>query len=247
MIRLGICGACGKMGKMITALAAKDKEFKIVSALEREGHESAGKDLRSATGIDIPGVKITTDLNAAFTGIDCMIDFTLPEPTLTHLKAAVSKKVAMVIGTTGLKAEDEKIISEAAKAIPIIFSPNMAPGVHLLFNIVAAAAKALGKDFSISVDETHHVHKKDSPSGTAKMIARVIKEASGKDVPVEAFREGEVVGNHGIIFKSEFETLEIRHDAKTREVFAAGSLKAAKYLAGKPAGLYRMADVLGLS
>jgi len=152
-----------------------------------------------------------------------------------------------VIGTTGIGAGGEKKIAEAAKEIPIVFSPNMAIGVNVLFNIVAEAARALGNaGFSIKVDETHHVHKKDSPSGTAKMIGRVIKEASGKDAPIKAFREGEVIGNHGIVFESEFETLEVRHDARTRDVFAAGALKAAAFVAGKEIGLYSMADVLGL-
>jgi 4-hydroxy-tetrahydrodipicolinate reductase len=112
---------------------------------------------------------------------------------------------------------------------------------------VRETARVLGRDFDIKVDETHHVHKKDSPSGTAKMIARVIKEASGKEVPIEAFREGEVIGNHGIVFDGEFENLEIRHDAKSRDVFAAGALEAAKFVAGKTPGLYSMTDVLGLN
>jgi 4-hydroxy-tetrahydrodipicolinate reductase len=152
----------------------------------------------------------------------------------------------LVIGTTGLDAEAEKAIREAAKTIPIVFSPNMAIGVNLLFNLVREGARVLGKDFRIKIDETHHVHKKDSPSGTAKMIAGIIKEASGVDAPVEAFREGEVIGNHGIVFDGEYEKLEIRHGAKSRDVFAAGAIKAAKFAAKKEAGLYSMADVLGL-
>jgi 4-hydroxy-tetrahydrodipicolinate reductase len=170
----------------------------------------------------------------------------LPEPTLEHLAVCRAQKTPMVIGTTGLDASAEKKIAEAAADIPIVFSPNMAVGVNVLFNIVREAARVLGGSCSIKVDETHHVHKKDSPSGTAKMIGRVIREASGVDAPIEAFREGEVIGNHGIVFEGEYEVLEIRHNAKTRDVFAAGAIKAAKFLAGKAPGLYDMADVLGL-
>jgi 4-hydroxy-tetrahydrodipicolinate reductase len=152
----------------------------------------------------------------------------------------------MVIGTTGLDASQENDIAERSRNIPIVFAPNMSIGVNLLFKIVKEAAGALSGDFDIRIDETHHIHKKDSPSGTAKMINKVIKEASGQDVPIKAFREGEVIGNHGIMFESEFETLEIRHNAKTRDVFAAGALKAAKFLKDKSSRLYTMADVLGI-
>ena len=146
----------------------------------------------------------------------------------------------MVIGTTGIDPAGEEKIQSAARSIPIVFSPNMAVGVNLLFNIVREAARVLGKDFKINIDETHHVHKKDSPSGTAKMIAKVIDEASGVKAPIEAFREGEVIGNHGVVFDGEYEHIEIRHDAKSRDVFAAGSIKAAKFLLDKKNGLYNL-------
>ncbi|MGB2601222.1 MAG: 4-hydroxy-tetrahydrodipicolinate reductase [Candidatus Omnitrophota bacterium] len=238
MVKIGVAGVCGKMGKRIADLAKKDPDIELASGLERDGDPSVGKEEN--------GVLVTADPGEACEGIDCLIDFTLPEPTLAHVEVCREKGVPMVIGTTGLDPKGEEKIRQAAESIPIVFSPNMAVGVNLLFNIVREAARVLGRDFDIKVDETHHVHKKDSPSGTAKMIAKVIKEASGKDAPVEAFREGEVIGNHGIVFDGEFENLEIRHDAKSRDVFAAGALEAAKFVAGKAPGLYSMADVLGL-
>ena len=152
----------------------------------------------------------------------------------------------MVIGTTGITPEGEEKIKKASKKIPIVFSPNMSVGVNLLFKIVAEAAKVLGEDFSIKIDETHHIHKKDSPSGTAKMIAKKIKEAVGIEAPIKAFRKDEVVGNHGIVFDGKQENIEIRHDAKSREVFVLGAVKAAKFVIDKNPGLYSMADVLGL-
>ena len=238
MIKLGICGIAGKMGRRIADLAEKDKEVQIASGLEADSSPVVGKEEY--------GVSVTSDPEQALKGIDCLIDFTLPEATLEHVNVCKNSGTPMVIGTTGLDAEGEKAIEEAAKTIPIVFSPNMAIGVNLLFNLVREGARVLGKDFQIKVDETHHVHKKDSPSGTAKMIARIIKEASGVEAPVEAFREGEVIGNHGILFEGEYEKLEIRHDAKSRDVFAAGAIEAAKFVAKKEPGLYSMADVLGL-
>lgn len=245
-MRIGISGVCGKMGRRIAALAEDDSDVEVVVGLENETNPDTGKELREVTGAGIPGVKITADAAEACGGMDCLIEFTLPVPTLEHLEACRAKNVPMVIGTTGFDEFGEKKIAEAAVDIPIVFSPNMAVGVNLLFNIVREAARVLGASSSIKVDETHHVHKKDSPSGTAKMIGKVIKEASGIDAPIEAFREGEVIGNHGIVFDGEYEELEIRHNAKTRDVFAAGAITAAKFLAGKAPGLYDMSDVLGL-
>lgn len=152
----------------------------------------------------------------------------------------------MVIGTTGFDTAGEAGIREASSRIPIVFSPNMAVGVNMVFKMVAEAARVLGKNFSISIDETHHVHKKDSPSGTARMIAGVVDSSCGIKPEIKAFREGEVVGNHGIVFDGEFERIEIRHEAKTRDVFASGALEAAMFIKNKPAGLYDMADVLAL-
>lgn len=246
MIKIGICGICGKMGQKIATLVERDKDVTIGSALEHPEHPMVGKNLKEAIGLDRTDIIVSSDVGELAKGADVIIDFTLPEPTMEHLKGCVDNGVPVVIGTTGIKEDGEKIIREAGQKIPVVFSPNMATGVNLVFNIVAKAARVLGEDFSIKVDETHHVHKVDSPSGTAKMIGRVIREACGKDVPIEAFREGEVVGNHGIVFDGEFENIEIRHDAKSRDVFALGAIKASKFVVNKDPGFYTMTDVLGL-
>ncbi len=246
MLRIGISGACGKMGRRIAEVSLKDPEAGISAALEEVGSPETGKDYGSVIGAEDLGITVTPDAEKAIDGIDCLIEFTFPGPTLEHLDICREKGVSMVIGTTGLDPDGEEKIREASRAIPVVFSPNMAVGVNLLFSIVREAARVLGHDFGMKIDETHHVHKKDSPSGTARMIARVVAEASGVDVPIEAFRKGEVIGNHRIVFENEYERLEIRHDAKSRDVFAAGAVKAAKFLVGKEPGLYSMADVLGL-
>lgn len=249
MSKIGVAGACGKMGRRISTLLFKESQD--ILALERKGHPEIGKDISVILeNMDFPkgvGVAITDDLEALCQSIDCLVDFTLPEPTMEHLECCVKNNVAMVIGTTGIDAGGEEKILEASKTIPIVFSPNMSIGVNVLFKIVSEASRVLGDGFDIKVDETHHVHKKDSPSGTAKMIGKVIKEACGKDPHIEAFREGEVVGNHGIVFDNEVETLEIRHNAKTRDIFVAGAIKAVKFIVSKAPGLYNMQDVLGLN
>lgn len=245
-MRLGISGICGKMGRKIAFLASCDPEVSIIAGFEISGSDGIGKKISDAIGIEGANEIISPDIESLLGKTDCLIEFTLPESTMEHLEICRKKRVPMVIGTTGLKKEEEKKIRSAAMVIPIVFSPNMAVGVNVLFKIVHDTAKILQDDFAVKIDETHHVHKKDSPSGTAKMIAEVIREACGAGVPIEAFRKGEVIGNHGIIFENEFERLEIRHDAKSRDVFAVGALKAAKFVVGKKPGLYTMRDVLGI-
>jgi len=246
-MRIGISGVCGKMGGRIAVLASDESGITINAVLERPGAPELGKKLSEV--IEVQGVDavISTDTEMIAGNIDCLIDFTIPAATMAHLEVCKKNSIAMVIGTTGFKKEEEEKIKEAAKIIPIVFSPNMAIGVNVLFSMIAEAARVLNDSFDMKIDETHHVHKKDSPSGTAKMIAKVMEEASGKNIPVEAFREGEVIGNHGIIFDNKYETLEVRHNAKSRDVFAAGAIKAAQFVAGKPPRLYSMRDVLGLT
>ena len=247
MLRVGICGVCGKMGKKIASLAVADPKINLCAALERPDSPDVGKDIGPLIGVDEIGVKVTSKLEEACDRIDCFIDFTLPESTVNNAEMYSSRGISLVIGTTGLSGEAEEKVREAAKTIPIVFAPNMSAGVNVFFKLIEDAAKILCPEFNVKIDETHHVHKKDSPSGTAKKIGQILSEISGVYPMIEAFREGEVVGNHGVIFESKYETIEIRHDAKSRDVFAAGAIKAAKFLSGKAPGLYSMFDVLGIS
>jgi 4-hydroxy-tetrahydrodipicolinate reductase len=153
----------------------------------------------------------------------------------------------MVIGTTGLSGKQQEMIVDAALNIPIVLSPNMSVGVNLLFKMVADAAKALGREYHVEIIEAHHTEKKDAPSGTAKEIARIVKEYKGdSEIPVESIREEGIVGEHSIAFESDVDLVEITHSAKTRDIFAKGALKAAKFTVGKKDGLFSMRDVLGL-
>lgn len=236
MIRLAVSGCCGKMGSRIKSLAAKDKNFRISALLEAASHPDIGK--------ESDGVKIS-DSPDVIKLADVLIEFTSPAATMEHLKACVKFSRPIVIGTTGLSQEQLSDIKTAAKKIPVVFSPNMSIGVNCLFELVKISAKKLGLDYDVSIIEAHHVHKKDSPSGTAKNIAQIVKESSGKEVKdIKAVREGEIVGDHRVIFESTVDKLELFHSAKTRDIFALGALAAAKFVAGKKPRLYSMADVL---
>jgi len=238
MIKIAIAGFCGKMGQRIFVLAKRDKQLKVVLGLEAAGLPHIG------TTVD--GVKVSADSNELKI-CDCCIDFTTPSATMSNLAALVAAKKPAVIGTTGLDNKQCALIAQASEKIPIVFSPNMSVGVNLLFRFVATAAGIL-KDYRVRIEETHHVHKKDAPSGTAKKIASLINEQglAVRDEDIKSFREGEVVGDHRIIFESDVDTIELFHSAKTRDIFAQGALVAATWVHKKKPGLYSMDDVLAL-
>jgi 4-hydroxy-tetrahydrodipicolinate reductase len=238
MIKLAIAGFCGKMGQRIFTLAKSDKSLKVVIGLEKKGHCEIGE--------VIDGVRLTDNLEE-IKNCDCFIDFTVAQATLEILPYIVKYKKGAVIGTTGLDGKGLAKIKAAAKKIAIVFSPNMSIGVNLLFKLAGISAKVL-KGYKVYLEEAHHVHKKDSPSGTAKKITQIINQ-EGFDLKTEdikSIREGEIIGDHKIIFESEMDSIELFHHAKTRDIFANGVLLAAKWIMSKKTGLYSMEDVLSL-
>lgn len=239
MIKLAVSGCQGRMGQRITALALNDKQFKIKTLLESPHHPNAH--------VQVSGVQVSTD-NETLKGADVLIEFTLPDATMENLKACVKHKVAMVIGTTGLTPDQVKKIKLASKKIPIVFSSNMSVGVNIFFKLIKTAAEGLPGIKDIKMVEAHHIHKKDAPSGTAKTAAEIAAEHSKQKVSdIKSIREGEIIGFHEITFTTDFDTLKISHDAQNRDMFAKGSLVAAKFLAKKKSGLFNMQDVLGLN
>jgi 4-hydroxy-tetrahydrodipicolinate reductase len=236
MIKIGISGIAGRMGLRILDLAQADKELSVVFGLESKGHPQAGKLTN--------GIRIVDD-SSGVKACDCLIEFTSPQATLEHLKFLLEFKKAVVIGTTGLSLGQQEKLKQASKIIPIVFSPNMSPGVNLLFRLSKTAAKVLN-NYRARIEEAHHVHKKDSPSGTAKKIAEIINSQGFniKDQDIKAIREDEIVGDHRAIFESDADRIEIIHSAKTRDIFAQGALLAAKWIVAKKPGLYSMEDVL---
>lgn len=244
MIKLAISGCCGRMGSRIAALAVQDNDIEITGAIEVKDNSNIGKGLGGILGIDGLKVKITSNPEEAMKKSDVLIEFTSQEATLKHLEIALRGKKAMVIGTTGINEVGLKKITDASEKIPIVFAPNMSVGINLLFNLAKTTASVL-KDSRVNMTEAHHKHKKDAPSGTAKKLAQVIKDIRGKiDLPIKSIREGEIIGDHTVIFDGKFEALELSHRAKSRDVFANGALVAAKYIIGKDKGLYNMQDVL---
>jgi len=236
MIRLAISGCAGKMGTRIFNLALDDKDLKPIVGIEQT------EVLKQCLKTDEFKVSDNPD---DIKEADVLIEFTAPEPTIEHLDYALKYKKAMVIGTTGLSEDQIRKIREASKNIPIVFSPNMSIGVNLLFKLVKEAAEKLSKDYKVKIVEAHHIHKKDAPSGTAKKLAQIIKDASGREVSdIKSIREGEIAGDHKVTFESPVDTVELSHSAKTRDIFAKGALAAAKFIAGKKPGLYDMQDVL---
>ncbi|MEA3329011.1 MAG: 4-hydroxy-tetrahydrodipicolinate reductase [Candidatus Omnitrophota bacterium] len=235
MLRIAISGAAGKMGGRIINLIAKDSSLKLTATLEQNGH--------SAIGRDVCGIEIS-DNPGNIKDADCLIEFATPRASIEHLEAVLKYKKPMVIGTTGLSPEENLKIRKASKVIPIVFSPNMSIGVNIFFKLVKLAAQSLPKDYFASIIEAHHVHKKDAPSGTAKRIAGIIKAEGGEIKNIESIREGEIIGDHRISFEGPFDKIELFHSAKTRDIFAQGALKAAKWVIDKQPGIYNMQDVL---
>ncbi len=239
MQNLSVSGCHGRMGTRITQLALEDSNFIVKTLLEHSEHPKVKE--------PISGISVSSDTTALM-GCDVNIEFTLPEGTLKNLEACIENNVNMVIGTTGFTQEGIEKIKKASEKIAIVFASNMSVGVNLLFKLTQTAAAKTGENYSINISETHHVHKKDAPSGTAKTIAELAEESSKTKVKnIESLREGEVIGDHTITFESGEDIITITHHAKNRDIFAKGSLVAAKFLENKTSGLYNMQDVLGLT
>jgi 4-hydroxy-tetrahydrodipicolinate reductase len=235
MIKLGIAGVCGKMGRRIFSLACYDKDFEVTLALEKKGIPQIGKESGK--------IKISSSADGLFL-VDVFVDFTTPEATELNLDYVARYKKALVLGTTGLNETQLNKVEEISKVVPIVFSPNMSVGVNVLFAMLPEISKRLGPDYNIEIVEAHHRAKKDSPSGTAKKLGQILLEATKKEIPIHAIRLGDIVGDHNVIFCGNSERIEIKHQAHSRDLFALGALKAAKWVMGKPAGLYSMQEVL---
>ncbi|NPA12402.1 MAG: 4-hydroxy-tetrahydrodipicolinate reductase [Aquificae bacterium] len=265
MVKVIISGALGRMGRKIAQLSFQDPDVEIVGGVENPKFAKEGQTIGQAIGEDI-NAPIVSDLSQIISNGDVVIDFASdPEAVLEHTKIAADHGKAMVIGTTGLSQEQINRLKEYSKRIPIVFAPNMSIGVNLLFKLVREAVKVLkDKGYDIEVVEMHHRFKKDAPSGTAVKIVDILKEETGiqnvvygregvypegrpdKEIGVFALRGGDVVGEHTVIFAGLGERIELTHKAGSRDIFAKGAVEGAKWVKGKPAGLYDMQDVLGL-
>lgn len=266
MIRAVVCGAAGRMGGRIVSMVHEADDFALAGAVERSTHSGLGKDAGELAGVGKIGVSIAGDLHSVVTESQVIFDFTTPQAAITHLAIAAQVKVPMVLGTTGFSSADLNRIQELSVVVPCVLSPNMSIGVNVLFKVLAEIASTLGSDYDIEIFETHHRFKKDAPSGTALRMAQVIAGALGRDlnktgiygrrglvgergreeIAIHALRAGDVVGEHTVVFGGMGERIEITHRAHSRDNFARGALRAARWVIGRPPGLYDMQDVLGL-
>ncbi|MCX5703326.1 MAG: 4-hydroxy-tetrahydrodipicolinate reductase [Candidatus Omnitrophica bacterium] len=235
MIKLGVAGVVGRMGRRIFELASQDREFELTLALEKKGTSVIGRELGK--------LKVSSSPDGLFL-VDVFIDFTSPEATDTNLGYVARYKKALVLGTTGLNDAQLKKVEEVSSVVPVVFSPNMSVGVNILFAMLPEIAKRLGPDYSIEIVEAHHRAKKDAPSGTAKKFGQILADTTKREIPIHTIRLGDIVGDHTIVFCGNSERIEIKHQAHSRDLFALGALKAAKWVMGKPPGLYSMQDVL---
>ena len=235
------------MGSRILSLAFSDSVFKVAGALEQKGHPELGKDIGELLGFGRKGIALSSDAGGVIQGTEVHIEFSTPEASLTHLKEAVRLKKAIVIGTTGFSPQGLQEVMDAGNKIPVLWTPNMSVGVNYLFELVFDAAQKLGPEYEVEIIETHHRHKKDAPSGTAKFLAEKIAAArkiTPDQIRVHSLRIGDVVGDHTVVFATEGERLEFTHRASSRDTFALGALRAARFLSGKTPKFYMMKDVL---
>ncbi|MFN5881464.1 MAG: 4-hydroxy-tetrahydrodipicolinate reductase, partial [Burkholderiales bacterium] len=234
-------------------------------ALDLPGAAGLGEDVGQAIGRPC-GVRMTSDPAIAVSRARVVIDFTRPEGTLALMQTCLARGVGMVIGTTGFDAEGREAIRQAAARIGIVFAPNMSVGVNVTLKLLETAARLLGSEYDIEVIEAHHRHKVDAPSGTALRMGEVIAQAIGQDLDQVAtwtrhgvtgereqgrigfsvIRGGDIVGDHTVLFAGTGERIEITHKSSSRANYAQGSLRACRFLATHPSGLFDMQDVLGL-
>ena len=265
MMKIAIAGATGRMGRMLIETVLNTPDTQLVGALEHTASPHLGEDAGAFLG-KVTGVKITADIEQALTGAQYLIDFTRPEGTMAHLAIAQKTATKMIIGTTGLSVEQIANLNNASEKLAIVFAPNMSVGVNATFKLLEIAAKMLNQGYDIEIIEAHHRHKVDAPSGTALKMGEVIADALGEnldDVAVYAreghtgerkegsigfatIRGGDIVGDHTVLFAGDGERIEISHKSSSRQSYAQGSLRAARFLQTQTSGMYDMQDVLGL-
>ena len=266
MIKAVVAGAAGRMGSRIINVLSSAEGVRLSAAIERKGSPLLGQDAGGPAGIPPTGMLITDNMEEALAAGDVLIDFTAPESSLEHIRVCAAHHRPIVIGTTGFSKEALDQIKKNTGTIPCVLSPNMSIGVNLSFKILKEVARTLGDDYDVEIVEAHHRMKKDAPSGTAVKMAQVIAQAlnrnldevgvyarkgmigerSRKEIGIQTIRAGDIVGEHTVFFAGKGERIEITHRAHSRDTFAAGAVRAAKWIIGKKPGMYDMQDVLGL-
>jgi len=263
-VRVAVAGASGRMGRMLIEAVEQAPDCVLSAVLDIPGSPTMGSDATAWLG-RASGVVVGCDLQAAAAVSDVLIDFTRPEGTLAHLRACRAHGTRMVIGTTGFSTEQKAEVAAQAQHIGVVMAPNMAVGVNVVLQLLDMAARGLNEGYDIEIVEAHHRHKVDAPSGTALRMGEVLASALGLNlsdcavygragvagerdpstIGFSTVRGGDVVGDHTVMFLGSGERIEITHKSSSRVTYAQGSLRAARFLMGRGAGLFDMAQVLG--
>ena len=266
MVNVAMLGASGRMGRTIVPLLHEAADLRLSGALAAPGDPGVGQDAGVLSGIAPLAVRIADDPTVALRDAQVAIDFTLPAASIRHASLCAGQRCAMVIGTTGHDAAQRAQLEAAAGEIPIVIAPNMSLGVNLLLKLAELAARALDEQYDIEIFEAHHRNKVDAPSGTALGLGRAAAGGRGREfedvadyarhgqtgvrergrIGFSVVRGGDIVGEHRVIFAGPGEQVELAHTAQDRSGFARGALVAARWVVGRPPGLYSMLDVLGL-
>ena len=264
--RVAVAGASGRMGRMLIEAVRASDDCVLAGALDVPSSPAIGSDATAFLGV-ASGVPITADLRQGLQNAEVLIDFTRPEGTLAHLAICRELGVQAVIGTTGFTDAQKAEIAAHAQRTAIVMAPNMSVGVNVTLKLLEMAAKALSTGYDIEIIEAHHRHKVDAPSGTALKMGEVIAGALGRDlkdcavyaregvtgerdpssIGFATIRGGDIVGDHTVLFAGTGERIEITHKSSSRATYAQGSLRAVRFLRGKPHGMFDMFDVLGLA
>ena len=264
--RMGVVGCGGRMGRMLLAEIAASEGCALAGGCARPGSGNVNQDVGELAGVGRLGISVGDNAEKLIRDSDVVIEFTTPDATTTHAAQAAGLGRAMVIGTTGLSAAEAEAVREAARRVPIVWAPNMSLGINLLLGVVEEVARRLSPDWDVEIMEMHHRGKVDAPSGTALALGRAV--AAGRKVTFEevqqrgrdgitgprrtgdigfvALRGGDAVGDHHVVFAAAGERLELTHRATSRSIYAKGAVEAARWVLGRPPGLYGLKEVLGL-
>jgi len=260
-LRIAVAGACGRMGRTLVRLAAADPAFRVVAAVDQAGAAGVGQDAGVLAGVEPLGVAVA---DRCPTDVDVLIEFTSSTGCRAWAEWCGRQRVRLVSGTTGIDAAARAALQAAAEQVAVLWSPNMSVGVNLLLELVSRAAAVLGDDWDVEISEAHHRQKTDAPSGTARALLEAVCAARrveaervavhGRrsqlgprkpgEIGVHALRLGGIVGAHDVHFASAGEVLTLSHRALSRDIFAAGALRAARWIMSCPPGLYSMRDAL---
>ncbi|MDH3419052.1 MAG: 4-hydroxy-tetrahydrodipicolinate reductase [Gammaproteobacteria bacterium] len=266
MLKVAVLGASGRMGKAILACLVEADDLTLVGAVTEPSDPALGDDAGELAGVGTLGVPLTDDRAHGLHAAQVAIDFTLPAAAEANARACVDHGTALVVGTTGLAEQQLRTLETAAQTIPIVYARNMSVGVNVFMDLVSRAAVALGSDYDVEIIEAHHRQKVDAPSGTALDLGERVAAATGRalddlaihgrhghtgprvpgTIGFSVIRAGSIVGDHTVMFAAPEERIELSHHAIDRKSFARGAVRAARWLAAQPPGLYSMADVLGL-